>query len=76
VCSRSIFAALVVFCFTPWASPPLALAARKGLTLTLFLIGAGLSKSTIKQVGFKPVLQGVLLWALISAGSLAALRSL
>jgi uncharacterized integral membrane protein (TIGR00698 family) len=53
-----------------------ALAAKKGLTFTLFLIGAGLSRNTIKQVGIRPVLQGVLLWALISCGSLAALRAL
>lgn len=44
---------------------------RKGLTLTLFLIGTSLSKSTIKQVGVKPMIQGVILWfyvALLSLG--------
>jgi uncharacterized integral membrane protein (TIGR00698 family) len=40
--------------------------AKKGLTLTLFLIGAGLSFDTIKSVGLKPLLLGVLLWILIS----------
>jgi uncharacterized integral membrane protein (TIGR00698 family) len=43
--------------------------ARTGLTVTLFLIGAGLSRRTLKTVGVKPVLQGVLLWAIISTAS-------
>ncbi len=47
-------------------------AAKTGLTVTLFLIGAGLSRSTLRSVGFRPVLQGVLLWALISAAALFA----
>lgn len=51
-------------------------AAKKGLTLTLFLIGAGLSRETIKKVGFRPVLQGVALWAFISVGSLLLLKNL
>ncbi len=50
----------------------ITLAARTGLTVTLFLIGAGLSRETIKAVGAKPVVQGVLLWALISSVSLFA----
>ncbi len=44
--------------------------AKTGLTLTLFLIGAGLSRDTIKAVGVKPVIQGVALWLLISCVSL------
>ena len=47
-------------------------AARTGLTVTLFLIGAGLSRDTLKTVGFKPVAHGVALWALISTASLWA----
>jgi uncharacterized membrane protein YadS len=45
--------------------------ARTGLTLTLFLIGAGLSAKTLRAVGWRPLLQGVLLWLFISAASLA-----
>lgn len=45
--------------------------ARKCLTLTMFLIGASLSIDVLRQVGVKPLLQGVLLWVLISAVSLA-----
>ena len=54
----------------------LASLARKGLTLTLFLIGAGLSRDTIKKVGLRPVLQGVALWAFISVGSLLLLKNI
>lgn len=38
---------------------------RRMLTLTLFLIGAGLSRSAIKTVGYKPMLMGVRLWFVI-----------
>lgn len=44
--------------------------ARKGLILTMFFIGASLSRDTLKQVGLKPLVQGILLWILISVGSL------
>lgn len=44
--------------------------ARKCLTLTMFFIGASLSVDLLKQVGIKPLLQGILLWVLISVGSL------
>ena len=52
------------------AAPALSHAAAVGLTLTLFLIGAGLSARTLQQVGWRPLLQGVLLWVFISAASL------
>ena len=46
--------------------------ARAGLTLTLFLIGAGLSRAVLLSVGLKPLLQGVLLWIVISVTALYA----
>lgn len=45
--------------------------ARKGVVITMFFIGASLSIDTIKSVGIRPLLQGILLWLVISAGSLA-----
>lgn len=44
--------------------------AKSGLTLTLFLIGCGLSKKVLSSVGYKPLLQGVALWLLISSMAL------
>jgi len=41
-----------------------------GLTVTLFLIGTGLTKKTLKRVGVRPLLQGLALWIIIGAGSL------
>ena len=46
--------------------------ARAGLTVTLFLIGASLSRETLRKVGIKPLIQGVLLWVVISVVSLWA----
>lgn len=45
--------------------------ARKALTLTLFFIGASLSMDTLKTVGIKPLVQGILLWIVISLSTLA-----
>lgn len=45
--------------------------ARKGLIITMFFIGASLSMDVLKQVGMKPLVQGVVLWVVISVSSLA-----
>lgn len=44
---------------------------KAALTLTLFLIGTSLSFRTVKNVGAKPFIEGVLLWIFISVSSLA-----
>ena len=44
--------------------------ARKSLTITLFFIGASLSSDVLKSVGIKPLVQGVLLWIIISLSTL------
>ncbi|MGB8262208.1 MAG: putative sulfate exporter family transporter [Terracidiphilus sp.] len=46
-----------------------------GLTVTLFLIGSGLSKQTLRRVGIRPLLQGVLLWCAVAVTSLALIRA-
>lgn len=48
--------------------------AKVGLTATLFLIGSGISVATIKRVGHRPLLQGIILWLLVSVGSLWLIR--
>ena len=50
--------------------------AKAGLTLTLFLIGCGLSRKVLQSVGFKPLLQGVVLWIIIASTALWAVTSL
>ena len=45
--------------------------ARKTLTITLFFIGASLSRDVLKAVGIKPLIQGTLLWIVISVSTLA-----
>lgn len=46
---------------------------RSVLTVTLFLIGCGLSGKSVRHVGFKPMLQGLVLWLIVSVGTLAAI---
>ena len=45
-----------------------------GLTATLYLIGTGLSMKTLKEVGVRPLVQAVLLWAVVATGSLELIR--
>jgi uncharacterized integral membrane protein (TIGR00698 family) len=47
--------------------------AKIGLTITLFLIGATLNINTLKSVGVKPLLQGILLWVFIACLGLASI---
>jgi uncharacterized integral membrane protein (TIGR00698 family) len=42
-----------------------------GLTVTLFLIGTGLNKETLKQVGIRPLVQGLVLWIIVGTITLA-----
>jgi uncharacterized integral membrane protein (TIGR00698 family) len=51
----------------------LAAIAKQCLVVTLFLIGAGLSREVLMQVGVRPLLQGVTLWMLVSGLTLVAL---
>ena len=48
--------------------------ARKMLTVTLFFIGASLSRDVLRAVGIRPLVQGVLLWVVISLGTLVSIR--
>jgi uncharacterized integral membrane protein (TIGR00698 family) len=44
--------------------------ARQLLVMTLFLVGAGLTKDILQQVGLRPLLLGLFLWAVVSVSSL------
>jgi uncharacterized integral membrane protein (TIGR00698 family) len=48
----------------------LSVMGRLGLTATLYLIGTGLSRATVRQVGARPMIQGVLLWIVVGLTSL------
>jgi uncharacterized integral membrane protein (TIGR00698 family) len=48
---------------------------KAGLTLTLFIIGASLTPQTLRAVGPRPLIQGILLWTAISFVSFFAVRS-
>jgi uncharacterized membrane protein YadS len=59
----------------PW-TPLIARAAKTGFAITLFCIGAGLSRAAVRQVGYKPLLQGLCLWAFISCAALLTVLDL
>ncbi|MDU1903394.1 MAG: putative sulfate exporter family transporter [Dysgonomonas sp.] len=68
--------AMVVNTFVPYISsisPAIVYISKRGLTLTLFLIGAGLTREALKNIGIKPFLQGVILWICISVASLVVI---
>ena len=48
--------------------------AKIGLAATLYLIGTGISMATLKEVGHRPLLQGIALWLLVSVLSLWLIR--
>jgi len=45
-----------------------------GLTVTLYLIGTALSMKTLREVGVRPLLQGIVLWLIVAVGSLTLIR--
>ena len=64
--------AMIINTYVPmpeWLTATLVYLAKKGLVLTLFLIGAGLSVKMIKNVGVKPFILAVLLWVIIGVSS-------
>jgi len=54
----------------------LAAVAKQCLVVTLFMVGAGLSREVLKKVGARPLLQGIMLWVLVSGLTLLALNCL
>ena len=44
---------------------------KLGLTVTLFLIGASLNRETLRNVGVRPLLQGLTLWVIVGISTLA-----
>jgi uncharacterized integral membrane protein (TIGR00698 family) len=64
----------------PWFLPSifdsLVNLAKAGMVVTLFLIGASLSPEMLRNVGARPLIQGVLLWVVISVVSLYAVLNL
>lgn len=55
--------------------PALSKLGKDGLDVTLFLIGTGLTRQTLREVGVRPMLQGIALWAVMAVGTLWAIRS-
>jgi uncharacterized integral membrane protein (TIGR00698 family) len=48
---------------------------KLGLTATLYLIGTGISRAAVRQVGVRPMLQGVFLWIVVATTSLWLISS-
>ena len=57
-------------------SIPVVAFAKIGFKATLFLIGSGITKQALRNVGFKPMLHGLFLWVVISAISLCLIIGL
>ena len=74
-----IFLFILAMVFNTFVSIPegiskaISIFSHKSLSVTLFLIGSGMSLDSIRKTGVKPVLLGVILWFLISVVTLAVL---
>ncbi len=55
-------------------APGIKLLAVSGFSISLFLIGAGISMKALKSVGIRPMVQGIVLWIFISVAALFAAR--
>jgi uncharacterized integral membrane protein (TIGR00698 family) len=68
--------AAVMNSYVPWLGPvypTLARLGRLGLAVTLFLIGTGINREMIRNVGARPLIQGALLWVVVGSISLWAI---
>jgi uncharacterized integral membrane protein (TIGR00698 family) len=52
------------------------MAASVGLAIALYLIGSGITRKTLRQVGARPLVMGVVLWAFISVAGFFAVRAI
>ncbi|UOD34193.1 putative sulfate exporter family transporter [Deferribacteraceae bacterium V6Fe1] len=53
----------------------LYISSKQLLVITLFLIGTGITKDTLKKVGLKPILFGIVLWIIVGISSYFAVIS-
>jgi uncharacterized integral membrane protein (TIGR00698 family) len=66
-------AIVTVFPVLAPAGKVVAAIAHRGLALTLFAIGLGLTRGALRRAGVKPLVLGVVLWAALAGGSLYAI---
>ena len=72
---------LVVAALVTWvpmlqpAGKLVAVVSRQVLVATLFLVGAGVSREALKQVGIKPIILGVVLWVIVASATFAGVNS-
>lgn len=57
-------------------APNIKMVASVGLAVALFLIGTGITRKTLKAVGARPLIQGVVLWVFISVASFFVVRQM
>ncbi len=50
--------------------------AKSAMTLALFLIGCGLSRKALAQAGWRPLLQGLIMWIAVSVVALVVVRAM
>jgi uncharacterized membrane protein YadS len=70
--------AAVVNTYVPGVSPytkEIFQIGRLGLVATLFLIGAGISIATLREVGWRPLAQAIILWIIVGLSSLYGITS-
>jgi uncharacterized membrane protein YadS len=57
-------------------APRFSALGRWGLGVTLFLIGTGMSRASLRAVGLRPLVHGVALWIAVALTSLAMVRAI
>jgi len=69
--------AMLIATYTPGINEicaGISFSAKKLLTVTLFFIGAGITRDNLKKVGIKPLILGVIIWIVIGFISFFSVR--
>jgi len=53
----------------------LAQAGKVGFTVTLFLVGSGLKRSSLAKLGWRPLVMGLMLWIVMASATLACIHN-
>ena len=66
----------ILMTYAPFLKPVgfyIEFVAKRLMVVVLFLIGLGLTRDLLRQVGLRPFIQGIALWVLVSAVTLGAI---
>jgi uncharacterized integral membrane protein (TIGR00698 family) len=71
----AVAAAVTFVAFPPALTHGVALVSHRALGLTLFLIGASVTRQALRDAGVRPLALGLVLWTVVGSASLLAVKA-